>query len=320
MRIEIDVGVANDPDSHAWLDRILYKIEDGWHVWDTVTQVATEVIEATTWIRGRGSQGDWVLQMLVASIQRGAWTSAPHGRRVQVKAHPTGADELNPEDAVRLAEERLVILVENRNSDGAFVRRVVTELDKSLHRLWQRPGEPIRFDSLGGAGQMLEEVEQRARGRRYRPRLVAIVDSDLKGPRDTNSSAAQRLRSTCAKSNVPCWVLAKRESENYLPRILLSQRKDTGADHARLVEAWDGLTDAQKDFFDMKHGLPDALTDIEQELFRDLPATDRQVLSIGFGPNIYECWDRWEGQAEIELRRRGQGDLERGIEMIRREV
>ena len=162
MRIEIDPNVANDPDSHGWLDRILHKIEDGWHVWDLTRTPDPEQIRATAWMQDPGRQGHRLDEVLDASIQRGAWTSAPHGRCVRVKAHPTGADELNPEDAVRLAEERLVILVENRNSDGAFVWRVVTELDKSLHRLWQRPGEPIRFDSLGGAGQMLEEVEQRA--------------------------------------------------------------------------------------------------------------------------------------------------------------
>ena len=66
-------------------------------------------------------------QLLVASIQRGAWTLAPHERRVRVTACPGAADELKPEDAARFAEEPLVILVENRDSDGAFVKRVVRE-------------------------------------------------------------------------------------------------------------------------------------------------------------------------------------------------
>jgi len=34
VRIAIDTSAANDPDAHQWLDRILYRIEDGWHVWD----------------------------------------------------------------------------------------------------------------------------------------------------------------------------------------------------------------------------------------------------------------------------------------------
>ena len=321
MRIEIDISAANDPDAHRWLDRILYRIEDGWHVWDTASQPDPNAIEAATWIRDRGPQGDRVRQMLVESIKRGAWTFAPHGRRVRVTARPNGVDDLKPEDAVRLADEPLVILVENRVSDGAFVKRVVTELDKSLHGLWRRPGGPVRFDSLGGAGQMPAEVERRTQGRRYRPRLVVITDSDRKGPDDAVSARAQALCSQCEALGVSCWVLAKREAENYLPRILLGERKDAGADHARLVEAWDRLNDDQKNFFDMKDGLPEALSAIEQALFAGLPLADRAVLSRGFGPNVYTCWTLWSKvQAKTELLARGQGDLERGIEMIRGEV
>ena len=87
-----------------------------------------------------------------------------------------------------------------------------------------------------------------------------------------------------------------------------------------MVEAWDRLTDDQKNFFDMKNGLPVAPSAIEQELFDGLSRTDREILSAGFGKNVYQCWTLWRGQAKIELRRRGQGDLERGIEMIREEV
>ena len=248
-------------------------------------------------------------------------TFAPHGRRVRVTARPNGADELKPEDAVRLADEPLVILVENRVSDGAFVKRVVTELDKSLHGLWRRPGDPVRFDSSGGAGQMPAEVERRTQGRRYRPRLVVITDSDRKGPDDTVSAGAQALSSQCEALGVSCWVLAKREAENYLPRILLGERQDAGADHARLVEAWDRLNDDQKNFFDMKNGLPEAPSAIEQALFAGLQLADRAVLSHGFGPNVYTCWTLWSKvQAKTELLARGQGDLEHGIDLIREEV
>ena len=321
MRIEIDFSAANDPDAHRWLDRILYRIEDGWHVWDTASQPDPNANEAATWIRDRGPQGGWVREMLVASIQRGAWTFAPHGRRVRVTARPNGVDELEPEDAVRLADEPLVILVENRVSDGAFVKRVVTELDKSLHGLWRRPGDPVRFDSSGGAGQMLAEVECRTQGRRYRPRLVVITDSDRKGPDDTASATARALCRRCEALGVPCWVLAKREAENYLPRILLGERQDAGADHGQLVEAWDRLNDDQKNFFDMKNGLPETPSAIEQALFDGLSSDDQTILSCGFGPNVYTCWTLWSNvQAKTELFARGQGDLERGIDMIRGEV
>ena len=320
MRFEIDFSVANDKDAHRWLDRILYKIDDGWHVWDTTGQSDPNAFQAATWIHGRGKQGEWVREMLVASIKLGAWTLAPHGRCVRVTARPSAADELKPEDATRLAEEPLVILVENRNSDGAFVERVVRELDNLLGNLWDQRGNPVRIDSLGGTGQMLGEVKLRTQKVPFRPRLVAIIDSDRKGPDAPDSKEAQRLRNECEKQRLPCWVLSKREAENYLPRILLDERKNAGADHSRLVAAWDSLNDDQKNFFDMKNGLPDALSAIEEALFQGLSMADRTLLSSGFGSNVYECWTLWRGQAKTELLSRGQGDLERGIALIRKEV
>lgn len=320
MRIAIDISAANDPDAHLWLDRILYKIEDGWHVWDLTAAQDANDLEAATWIRERGMQGRRVQELLVASTQRSAWTLAPHGRRMRVTAHPVAPDELAPEHACRMADEQLVILVENRHSDGPFVERVVKALDLSLRQLWGRPGAPIRFDSLGGRGQMQQEVENRAQVT-PRPRLVAVIDSDRKGPGDPESRYARRLRNTCEAHGLSCWVLAKREAENYLPRSLLSARPNVGDLHGRQVEAWDRLNRDQKDFFDMKRGLPDTPSATEQELFDGLSDADREILTEGFGPNVHECWTLWQVRGiRGELLARGQGDIEHGIELIRKEV
>ena len=321
MRIEIDLSVANAPDAHPWLDRILYKIEDGWHVWDTASVLDPTVFQASTWVSSRGIQGEWVREMFVASIRRGAWTLAPHGRHVRVTAHPKAADELEPEKASLLADEPLVILVENRLSDGAFVERVVKELDNALCSLWDQRGNPVRIDSVGGKGQMLKEVKRRqAQATPLRPRLVAIIDSDRKGPCAMSDETAQRLHSECGKLGLSCWVLAKREAENYLPRILLNERKNAGAEHVRKVEAWDSLNDDQKNFFDVKGGLPKTPSMIEEALFRGLSETTRRLLSPGFGSNVYKCWTLWNVRAKTELLSRGQGDLECGIDLIRKEV
>ena len=301
-------------------------------MWDTAGQPDTGALLATTWIHARGVQGEWVRSMLVASIQRDAWTSATDGRSVRVTAAPGTPDELTPEDACRLAGEPLCILVENQFSDGPFVKRVVKELDESLHTLWKRPGSrspglrgrrpppaPVRLESVGGTGQMAQVVQRRTQGKPYRPRLVAIIDSDRHAPGDCPSAAAKRLYRTCNQANLPCWILAKREAENYLPRILL-ERQNVGEDHEQRVAAWDRLTDDQKNFFDMKRGLPATLSAAEQPLFGGLSAADRAILSHGFGPKVYECWELWDVPARQELTIRGQGDLEYGIDLIRREV
>lgn len=320
MRIEIDVSAANDPDAHRWLDRILFKVDDAWHVWDTTCEPDPEVYKATAWFRDHGRQGERVHELFVASVQRDAWTTELHGRRMRVTMHPVGSDELNPEDALHLANEPLVILVENRNSDGAFLWRVVTELDKLLSKYWRRSGEPIRFDSVGGKGEMPDEVERRIRAVPYRPRLIAVIDSDRKFPNDSVSHDARRLQRACNAGNVSCWILAKREAENYLPGILLAERKNAGADHASRVEAWNGLSDDQKNFFDMKNGLPETLSAGETDLFYRLSDADRRTLSLGFGSNVFECWNVWTVQAKSELAARGEGDLQHGTDLIRGEV
>ena len=224
MRIEIGSVAADDPDAHQWLDRILHKVDDGWHVWDTTNQPEPNELEGTSWIRDRGAKGEWVRELLVASIQRGAWSSEPHGRRLQVVTFPKGAEELAPENAGRLAEEPTVILVENRNSDGVFVERVVAALDRALNALWQRPGRPIRIDSLGGAGEMAAEIERRTRDLPYRPRLVAIGDSDRKGPNDDlityeghPARSSQRFTSPGARDGGP--TLAERVARRHGRRL-----------------------------------------------------------------------------------------------------
>ena len=71
----------------------------------------------------------------------------------------------------------------------------------------------------------------------------------------------------------------------------------------------------------MKHGLPDAPSPVERELFEKLADPDREILADGFGPNVYKCWNLWHVRdIRDELLARGRGDLERGIELIRREL
>ena len=319
MRITIDPTVANDPNAHQWLDRILYTIDDGWHVWE-VAEPELELLRNTTWIRDRATQGDWVHALLVASTQRAAWTLAPHERTVRVTTNPTSSDELTPRDALRLAAEPLCILVENRFSDGAFIERIVHELDPSLYRLCGYPNDPVRIDSVGGKGQMALEVDRRTHGKPYRPRLVSVIDSDRRTPNARPSPAARRLQRICQRYNLPCWTLAKREAENYLTRRLLLSHPNPRANHHQVVSAWDRLNHNQKNFLDMKRGLKSARSTLEQHLFQNLGTVERATLLYGFGEHVAECWTASAASVKNELVTRGQGDLQHGIRLIRSEV
>ena len=70
----------------------------------------------------------------------------------------------------------------------------------------------------------------------------------------------------------------------------------------------------------MENGLSDDPSEPEQELFENLSHGDRDVLSNGFGPNVYACWNVWNVRVGSELSVRGGGDLQRGLALIRQEV
>jgi hypothetical protein len=320
MIIAIDENAANDPGNLRWLDAILGTVEDGWHLWD-VTGLEEKEYANSLWITHSSIRGQRIMELYRKSVERGGWSSgvgggAPHGRRLRVTNEPTTEDELAPEPACRLASERLVILVENRDSDGAFLERVMAELDRPLWRWWSQNPSPAELDDRGGKGQMLNEV-RRLEGRNPRPRYVVVVDSDRRKPGDEPSAEAQRLHRACESMGIPCWVLAKREAENYLPRDLLDQRPDVGREHRRQVEAWDRLPEDLKDVYDMKDGFA---TEDKEDAFAELPEKDIQLLRSGFGDGVGQCWRQHKGQSRQALKARGRGDLERGLSLIRREV
>ncbi|MDE2645466.1 MAG: hypothetical protein OXI05_06485 [Bacteroidota bacterium] len=321
MRIEISECIANDSDAHQWLDRILHKISDGWHLWDT-SELDFSAFETTTWVQHRGTKGDDIRELLRKSIKRGAWGFGLHNRRVRVTNRPNYEDEFCPETAARFAEKPLCILVENQFSDGQFVKRIVDELCEPLSILWARPGDPIQIYGVGGGGQMPDVVKEKMEGKPYRPRLVAIADSDKTGPSADMNVVAQKLRATCEEHNVPYWILAKRASENYLPRTLLMAWKPNSLEHVRKVEAWSRLSEEQKDYYNLKNGLQ---VDNQNPLFRGMSQADHEALFNGFGrtrEKVSECWKLKYGETSVEpkLRERSRGDLERGIDLICKEV
>jgi len=315
MIIAIDESVANDVGSTTWLDRLLGRIEDGWHEWQVS---GLERFTETLWVTTAGARRERILETYRQSVVRSGW-SQYRGRRIRVVLEPGAADELAPESAFRLADAQLVILVENRDSDGAFLERVIQELDHALWKWWRISPAPARIDSVGGKGQMVSEVVK-LKGIMPRPRYMVIVDSDRHGSGSSPSQDATRLKGACDAQGIPCWILAKREAENYLPADLLDLRPNSGQEHRLRVEAWAKLTDEQKDYFDMKEGLPQNPDPVEEELFRDLGDGSRVRLSGGFGEKVGVCWEQHAGQCRSSLKTRGGGDLESGLELLWKEV
>jgi len=195
MLIEIDTLITEDLPSYQWLDRILHKVSDGWHIWDTTNAMDVSDFGDTEWIGERV----WVKELLQKSIERDTWNSELHQRRIRVTSDPKNENEMRPEAAAKFAETPLYILVENRFSDGVFLKRIVKELHKDLLNYWMESVDAIKIDSVGGIGQMDRMVEEYAMGKSLRPRMVVIADSDKKSSNAIVRKTVKRLRETCEK-------------------------------------------------------------------------------------------------------------------------
>ena len=106
MRIEIDTCAADESDAHKWLDRILHKISDGWHLWDT-THSDSSKFEATTWIKDRGAKGDEILELFRKSSEREAWDSGLHSKRIRVTTESRRCCSVCPATTLRFGRERV---------------------------------------------------------------------------------------------------------------------------------------------------------------------------------------------------------------------
>ena len=147
MRITIDISVANDPGAHQWLDRIVHRIDDGWHVWDLTDTPDANAIKATTWFSDPGRQGKLLDELLVKSAGLDAWTLTPHTRRLRVTALPAGPDELAPEQASRLADEPL---------SGREVDAAISHITGSM--VFAKEDMETRMKRLAGQYQMFGRV------------------------------------------------------------------------------------------------------------------------------------------------------------------
>ena len=128
MRIIIEPSIADDSNAHQWLDRILHRVSDGWHVWDINGHVDFSEFENTSWIRDRGTKGVEILEVFMKSSERDLWDTRYHMKQIIVTSFPQNEHELTPEDAANMVNEPLIIIVENQINDGKFIRRISKNL------------------------------------------------------------------------------------------------------------------------------------------------------------------------------------------------
>lgn len=187
------------------------------------------------WLEGLGPRDrariDHIIETSFLSL---AGETAPCFR---VSADPTSTWEqrrLSVPDAAALAERPLTILVENRDSDRAFLlavapppwRRRMLEMEES---------GALSFDSRGGVAEIIKWAralfDLRIRDRAWwleRLRTAIVVDRDVTGGAPTTASPDRAELLTKVGEHPEPWlmpavVLSRRAIENFLPDVGVSE-------------------------------------------------------------------------------------------------
>ncbi|KYG05640.1 hypothetical protein BE21_39455 [Sorangium cellulosum] len=247
MRVRFSQDVLEREDDTAWraLARIVDAFAEGRHVWEIDDP---DAIEASRWIAGDAGSRE---ARRTLEIMRKSYTEALYAspnRRAHTLVIVVGAD-LAPDQARRCLEAPAYVVVENRESDGAFLKAMVrafgrSELETAIARGW------VDVVHAGGFGELEKRVNEIIGNVPGPCRIFVLCDSDRMHPGHNDTEAIKALHACCAHHGVPGHVLHKRSIESYLPKGSLKRQGKRD-----MFEAFfDALNDAQRDHYNMKEG------------------------------------------------------------------
>jgi len=262
MRFVLHEAALNGDDRILVLiDRLVDRIADEVH---RVDVPAAHLLHESEWYAQARPTRRKILTSAVAIPPRKTAGDArgPHIKAVDV------SDALSAEIADKLAHTPLVVMVEDRESDGVLLEIIVEELGwKSLRSLWKLGQEitprAIAIETSVGADAIPQRVERVASdaSREGRPlRCFVLCDSDARWPGDDAPDVARKLdavRNACTKYSVSYHVWRKRSSENYIPDEVFRDVRDDPRNRGRM-ERFDALlrrSPPQRDHFPIKKGL-----------------------------------------------------------------
>lgn len=304
-----------------------------------------EVLESK-WFQSRGPHNQ---RRVRTQVDRGAKFLRATQDHPSVLVQYSGGDKgaewiLTPDEAVRMLRLPVRIVVENIESDGAFIRSVLLcfgrqklkailgeEESKRLVSQWNvgGSGDGEFFRVVNGGGSSIGGVVT-AEWRTVQSSMLALVDSDREAP---PSAAGPKKPSTWASTKTAIealvtdrmphlFVLGRREMENYVPVGALKER--FGQQHAKTracVEAYARQCKSRRAYFDLKRGLgrsvknPDTTPEAWEwkdgavgDLWRTATNADLKPLQTGLGDNVWECWTQDEKTINRSTMRDEAGD------------
>ena len=261
MRFVVHTLALNGDDSVlSLIDRLVDRFAEKVHRMDVLD---VDLLQGSRWYRNARPTRRKVLTSALAKPPRVANDDrGPHVKTVEVR------DAESARLADKLAHTPLVILVEDRESDGVLLDIVVEELGwPELQALWEdgRAVTPraMEVETAGGKDAIPQRVERAvsdAAGERREHRLFVLCDSDTRWPGDVSGGATRGLvavREACSRHNVPHHIWQKRCAENYIPDQAFEAVRDDPRNLTQ-VDRFNALlrrSQEQRDYFPVKNGL-----------------------------------------------------------------
>lgn len=283
MRIVFADNVLRRKEAWRHLTRLLYKVDDGWHLWEISDP---DLIEDSPWYKNR-AQDQLLDELFRESAVRSAWGSDNqlHAELVLITDYPTEDKtwELQPEQAIQALEEPLRLIVEDRESDGLFFKVILRTLGSDdLVELCSSSPPPLEIESPGGSGKLRRHAKanlERCRQRGIPARVVMLFDSDAAYPGHVTAEATRNLE-FCQEHGIPHHMLAKRAMENYVPQEALQAwaAKPEKIDFRRTIAAVGRLSRSQRDHLP-KTGLVKGLPPDSGTLYVSLAENEQQLLT-----------------------------------------
>jgi hypothetical protein len=320
VRISIRDDVWRDQATWRYLDIIVGTVADEWHEWDVCDP---EELEACEWVGGR----PWVAELMKKAALAGSYRSERcFPKRVVIVSDSGESGALPPQTAARFVVEPLLIMMENRFSDGRLIDAALTFLAPAIVRKHREIApKAIRYDSPGGNGELpklIQEYEAKAREDGMPLRAIVLTDSDAEVP-EAVSCDALNVSQACNDAGIQCCILRKRSIENYIPDEVLDAWLPYPGYLRRTLDALKRLNVEQRDHFPMKKGLKlGAARDVVKSLYQGVSVADQADLEQGFGQDVIHKLDDYADTLSADaLRRRDiQGELDHLVEMIANEL
>ncbi len=271
-----------------WIDLIMGLLRIGEHQW--YIQFDGNIRESLWYKRGRKNEDRDFCEFLRKSEQN-SFNSSPQSV-INVSLVCDGSVSKKPMEAFYFLREPLYVILENAESDGAFVEMVIQKTQKKHSALLVAlQDNRLRFSQAGGKNEVLKIVTRHlSQGPR---RLFVLIDGDGYYPRRI-SSESQKISDQCLELGVPCLVTRKREIENYIPERALKSFCLRNNNLEDLFAVFLELKPEQKDYYDMKNGFKSGEVlrdhDEHEDLFNDLSDEAVDVLVRGFGRKVWQAF------------------------------